>query len=104
MIFLILSIISSSLIFLIFSWFKKYKLHTFPAIVINYLTAGVFGFLFIPSDFNLMEIVNQPWIPFALIIGFSFISIFTLMAVTTQKLGASVASVSNKMAVVIPVV
>ncbi len=103
MIYLVLSILFSSLIFLIFKSFTKFKIDTFPAIVINYTVAAIFGFLISQQSYPIQKINENDWFFYALILGVCFIGIFYLMAITSQKIGASVASVSNKMAVIIPV-
>lgn len=48
--------------------------------------------------------MQTKWLPNAIIIGTVFIVMFYVIAATAQKVGPSVASVSNKMSVVIPVV
>jgi drug/metabolite transporter (DMT)-like permease len=103
MIFLILSIFCSTLLFVAFKLFQKFEISTIHAIVINYVVASACGIMFsakiVPS-----EIIQSPWVINAMIIGVSFIILFYLIALTTQKIGLSVASVSNKMSVVIPVI
>lgn len=74
------------------------------AIVVNYLTAGLVGVLINGSRMDLEYIVNSNWLPYSLFLGCIFIALFNVMAITTQKLGASVGSIANKMALVIPVV
>lgn len=104
MIYLFLSIVCSSAIFLIFKWFSTYKIHTLSAIVFNYLAAGCLGFLLNSEQFSLEYIGSAKWFPYALFLGSIFIIMFNIMAITTQKLGASVGSIANKMALIIPVI
>ncbi|QHI34757.1 hypothetical protein IMCC3317_01010 [Kordia antarctica] len=104
MIYLILSILISSSIFVIFKLFDKYQINTFQAIVINYFVAFSCGFFFYGNGATISEISQKPWIVGAVILGFLFIAIFIVMARTAQQNGLSVASVSGKMSVVIPVV
>jgi len=104
LIYLILSILCSSAIFLIFRSFKQYKVHTYTAIVINYLTAGCIGFLMNFQEISALSLLDQHWLPYALLLGSIFIFLFNIMAITTQKLGASVGSIANKMALIIPVI
>ncbi|MAY84738.1 MAG: hypothetical protein CMP59_11440 [Flavobacteriales bacterium] len=104
MIYLILSIACSSLIFLIFRGFKQYKVHRFSAIVINYLVAAAIGY---SLNLNLIEpkaFLQSEWIPNALLLGVLFIVLFNVMALTTERLGASVGSIANKMALIVPVI
>ncbi len=104
MIDLILSIICSSLIFLLFRVFPRYNVFNFTAIVINYFIAGITGILLLNHLPSSREYFSYSWLPLALFLGIIFISLFNLMATTSQKLGASVASVANKMALIIPVI
>lgn len=103
MIYLILSILCSSAIFIIFKSFDKYKVTTFTAIVINYFIAASTGFITLGESIDIGQIIYKPWFVNSIILGFVFISLFNVMAITAQKLGASVASIANKMALIIPV-
>lgn len=103
MLYLSLSLLFSTTIFLIFKLFEKQKVRNLDAIIINYLTAFATGMFFI-SDYSPEKIIGESWFPFAVIIGLLFISLFNVMAYTAQNMGISVASVANKMAVVIPVI
>ncbi len=102
MFFLLLSILSSTLLLVIFKLFQRFNIKILQAIVVNYATAAVFGFFFKP-DFSVSFIISSPWFPVTIILGCLFISLFYLMALTTQKSGVSVSSVANKMSVVIPI-
>ena len=103
MIYLSLSILSSTAIFILFKLFDKYNINTLHAIVVNYITAGTCGILFSEQDISFPAIVNSSWIYAAIALGFLFISIFNVMALTAQKNGLSVASVASKMSVIIPI-
>lgn len=104
MIYLLLSIGCSSLIFLIFKSFKLYGIQRYPAIVINYLVAATLGFSLNADLLALDSILEASWLPNALILGLLFIILFNVMALTTERLGASVGSIANKMAMIVPVV
>ncbi len=103
MIFLILSVLSSTAIFVLFKLFNKYNVNTLQAIVFNYIIACTCGLLLYKKPINLADFVNEPWFYAALALGLLFISIFNVMALTAQKNGLSVASVASKMSVIIPV-
>ena len=104
MIYLILSILCSAAIFIIFKSFEKFKVNTFTAIVVNYFIAGITGFATLGESPSFEKVSTAPWLVNSLILGVVFILLFNIMAVTAQKLGASVASIANKMALIIPVV
>ena len=103
MIYLSLSILSSTAIFILFKLFDKYNVNTLHAIVVNYITAGTCGIVFSEQGISFPAIVNSSWIYAAIALGFLFISIFNVMALTAQKNGLSVASVASKMSVIIPI-
>ncbi len=103
MIYLLLSILSSSIIFVVFKLFKRFDVNTLQAIIVNYFIAcsvGYFGFV---EDANISEIPSKPWFYGTLILGLLFIIVFNLAAITTQRSGLSVVSVATKMSVAIPV-
>lgn len=101
---LLLSIASSSLIFVVFKGYSRFRVHTFYAIIGNYIAACCVGLVFFPRTASLAEIPGKPWFLPAVALGVLFIVIFNLMARTSQQLGVSVASVATKMSLVIPVV
>ncbi|WP_026934735.1 EamA family transporter [Christiangramia echinicola] len=103
MIYLLLSVLSSTIIFVVFRLYKKYDVNTLQAIIVNYFiacTVGFFGYID-GSDFT--HVPKESWFPGALMLGFLFIAVFNLAAITTQKSGLSVVAVATKMSVAIPV-
>jgi len=104
LIYLLLSIFASTAIFVVFKLFGRYKINTLQAIVINYITASVTGVLSYEGQVNTQEIAGSKWFIGALALGFLFISVFNLMALTAQRNGLSVASVASKMSVIIPII
>jgi len=103
LIYLVLSILSSTIIFIVFRLYKKYGVNTMQAIVFNYFFACIVGYFGFIDDTGLEDISSQKWLPGALMLGFLFITVFNLAAITTQKSGLSVVSVATKMSVAIPV-
>lgn len=101
---LALSILSSSVLLVIFKYFARFKVHTFQAITVNYIVAASLGFLLAPVSFSPSSLVDQPWAISALIIGCLFLAMFYVMAVSSQKVGVAISSVANKMSFIIPVV
>ena len=101
---LALSILSSSLLLVIFKYFERYKIQTFQAITVNYYVAASLGFLLSSLSIDPYSLVKQTWLPSAVIIGVIFIAMFYLMAISSQKVGVAISSVANKMSLVIPVV
>ncbi len=104
MIYLILSILASSLIFIIFKLFSKYNVDTLQAIIINYVVACTSGVIAYTEPIQVSTITKQGWFYGAMILGVIFISVFNLMAITTQRNGLSVAAVATKMSLAIPII
>lgn len=104
MIYLLLCILSSTIIFVVFKLFDTYKVNTLQAIVVNYIIACICGLITFESPIQLNVIVGEGWFIYAALLGLLFIIIFNLMAITTQRNGLSVVSVATKMSLVIPVV
>lgn len=104
MIWLLLSILSSTAIFVVFKLFDRYGINNLQAIVVNYFVAYLVGYLIFDFDFDPAAIVEKPWFTSTLLIGFIFISLFQVMAATAQTLGVSAVSVAVKMSLVIPVI
>lgn len=103
MIYLLLSILSSTIIFVVFRLFKKFGVNTLQAIIVNYFVAcavGYFGFI---ENKDFTKVPQEGWFVGTLILGFLFITVFNLAAITTQKSGLSVVAVASKMSVAIPV-
>lgn len=104
MIYLILSIVISSFIYVIFKLFVRYNINTLQAIVINYIIACIIGVISYRNEIDYLQTPHKPWFLGAFLLGFLFIAVFNVMALTSQKNGISVASVAGKMSVVIPVI
>ena len=103
MMFLALSIIASTLIFVIFRLFASYNINTLQAIVVNYFVACSCGVIGYQNSIELSAIPQYNWFYYTLALGALFIIVFNLMAITTQYSGLSVVSVATKMALVIPI-
>jgi len=103
LIYLLLSIASSTVIFVVFKLFDRFQIDRQQGIVGNYVVACLCGLIGAEDLSQLTAVFNRDWFPYALILGLLFITIFNLMAITTQRSGLSVVSVATKMSVVIPV-
>lgn len=103
MIALLFSILSSTMIFVVFKLFSRFKINTFQALTFNYVIACICGIILQENSIKFSEVPQFEWFPFALGLGGLFISVFNLMAITTQRSGLSVVSVATKMSVVIPI-
>lgn len=97
MIYLLISILASTSIFVTFSLFPRFGINTFQAIVFNYFTACLSGFILYGNEFSSKAIENPSWIPFAILSGILFISIFFIMGISSQKNGVAITSIAVKM-------
>ncbi|MFH1321326.1 MAG: EamA family transporter [Bacteroidota bacterium] len=104
MIYLLLTILCTTAIFIIFKLFERFRIDPLQAIVVNYIIASCVGFSLDDSNTSFEAIPYQNWFLFALIAGMSFIFMFYVAAITTQKRGISIVSVASKTSLVIPVV
>jgi len=104
LIYLLLSILSSTVIFVVFRLYKKYGVNTLQAIIVNYFIACIVGFFgYIESFDDIVRIPSESWFFGTVFLGAMFITVFNLAAITTQRSGLSVVSVATKMSVAIPV-
>nr|WP_299068875.1 DMT family transporter [uncultured Allomuricauda sp.] len=101
---LVLSVLCSSLIFVIFKLFDVYKVQTLYAIITNYVVACTVGLILYEKEIDFNQIIHESWFLGTLALGIFFILVFNLMAKASQVAGVSVASVATKMSLVMPVV
>lgn len=104
MIFLILSIVTSTLIFVVFKLIARNNISVLPAIVVNYTVCVIEGIIAEGGMPPLGELIVKPWFTNTLIMGGLFISVFYAMAKTVNYSGLAVASIANKLSLIIPVV
>lgn len=104
MIDLMLCIVSTTLLFVIFKYFSRFKVENLQAITVNYAVAGGLGMLLSAEDLDYASVVRESWILGALGMGVSFIVTFNLIALSSQRVGVGITSVANKMSLVIPVI
>jgi drug/metabolite transporter (DMT)-like permease len=83
--------------------FDRFKVNTSNAIVVNYWVAATLSILLDPSGIPLEKAPIEPWFFQAIIMGFLFITLFNIIAKSTQHNGVSVTTVANKMSLIMPV-
>jgi len=101
---LLLSILASTIIFIVFKLFERFQINVLQAIVVNYITACTCGILTYSGKVTVASVTGSDWFFYTLALGALFIVVFNLMAITTQRNGLSVVSVATKMSVVVPIV
>lgn len=100
---LILAIFFSSVLYIVFKFFSRFKINTFQAIVFNYCTAFSVGMLVSEQTLDVDSLLNRSWILGSFLLGVLFILVFNILGKTSQENGVSVASVSSKMSMIIPI-
>lgn len=99
----ILCLLCNAGIFLTFRLFKAKGINTHLAITINYLVAASFGWM-LAGGFEAMAVsTTKPWFATTAIMGTGFLFLFNLMAKCTRDLGVSIATISTKLSMVIPI-
>ncbi len=103
MIYLILSILCTSVIYVLFTLFQRFKVDLFPAIIINYFTCVLVSPLF--SDVNYSQYLSaipRDLLLFSVLLGSCFIVNFYLMSSATQLLGVAGGTIVSRMSMIIP--
>lgn len=103
MIYLILTVLLNALLAIIFKLFARYNIDNLQAIIFNYWVCIITGSLFLGKFPISAQSIEQPWFPFALLMGVGFITVFSLFAYCTKSEGITAATVANKLSLVIPV-
>ena len=105
MIYLLLCIVCSSLLVFMFKVFDHYGIEAYPAIVFNYLTCVVCGFLNSSSSpIHVLSVsAHADWLWLGVLLGVTFIHVFSLTGITALRFGVSTATVAMKLGLVIPV-
>lgn len=103
MIDLLLTIVFSSVLYIVFKFYSRYNINTFQAIVFNYIVAFIIGISLSNESIEFQKLLYKPWILGSILLGGLFILVFNILARTSQENGVSVASVSSKMSMIIPI-
>ncbi|HOX77479.1 MAG TPA: DMT family transporter [Bacteroidales bacterium] len=103
MLFIALSVIQSVLILITFKLFDRFRIDNLQAIVTNYIIAAFFGFLTAGTTWSFKLLPHNDWFLTAIFLGFLFIGTFFLFALSSQKIGVAITSVTSKMSLIIPV-
>jgi drug/metabolite transporter (DMT)-like permease len=103
MVYLFLSILSSTSLFVIFKYADRYRIKNFDIIIINYIVASVLGFSISSYSSEVFPLYANPWFPYSVIIGILFVIGFVLIGLSSQKVGIAITTVASKMSVIIPI-
>lgn len=97
------TIVCSALILVIFRVFEKLHIHTFHAIIANYFTAFLCGFLVHSNHISKETFSHLEWLPYVSFSALLFISLFLIMAKSSQKNGIGATAVAVKMSMAVSV-
>jgi len=103
MIYLLLSILSSSVIYITFKITERFKTNLVKLITVNYLVATILGFSFNRYPISVSGIITSHWFLYALLVGLSFILMFFMIGYSVRISGVAVTTIAGKMSMVIPV-
>jgi multidrug transporter EmrE-like cation transporter len=103
MIYLLFSILCSTMILVTFKLMDRYQIKVFPVILLNYVIASGLGYLFAGQPLLIIREEGLRWIPFSSLIGLMFILMFILVGYTIPRIGLSLTTISTRMAVVVPI-
>lgn len=103
MIYLILTVCISVSLLVVFKIFDKLKVNTLNAIVFNYAFASLTGTIIYYAETRNLLLFKSDTLRLILPLGILFIAVFYAISQTAQKISISVASVANKMSVILPV-
>lgn len=101
---LLLSIFSSTLIFILFRSFPGFKIDILQSVVANYFVAFTCGIMLFSNDLSTLK--NQEIMlasPYAFVCGILFISLFVIMGISSQKNGVATTSIAVKMSMALSV-
>lgn len=102
MLYLLISILTSSLLVILFKLFERYSINLFQAIVFNYVTASVCGII-ISGTAQIQASAMRPGLTLAILLGILFVTIFNVVGMGVKKAGVAPVAVAQKMSLIMPV-
>ena len=103
LIYLVFSVVSSSILILLFKVFAQKKVNTFQAIVVNYFVCVMTGFVMTGDSPFTSAFWQENWFWFGIALGLCFIIGFNIVAKTVQIFGVTIGSVAQKMSLLLSV-
>ncbi|MFT6746778.1 MAG: drug/metabolite transporter (DMT)-like permease [Glaciecola sp.] len=101
---LTLAILFSALLTVIFKYYQKYEVNTPVAIVFNYVVAGSLAFVFSKHIPSIPKFFEYEWVWASIGLALLFITLFNLLAFTSQKIGITQSNIANKTTFIFPAV
>lgn len=103
MIYLLLAVVCSVLLGFQFKLFPRFGVDTFQAIVFNYFTCVACATVHIGQFPIESADFDSVWMPFALFLGFVFITGFNAAAATVRNFGVTISQIMQKMSLLMSV-
>ncbi len=103
MLYLFLTVTCSVLLGFIFKLFSRFGVDGFQAIVFNYVTCFICGWLHLGYFPVQKENFGTPWMPYALVLGLIFISGFNMAELTVRHFGVTIGQIMQKMSILMTV-
>ncbi len=101
--YILYSILLITLLAMQFKLHPRYGISTYQAIVVNYVVCFALAFVLTDGWPMTSILIHYDWFPYAILLGLLFISGFNILAITIDVAGITMASVFQKIAMVIPV-
>jgi drug/metabolite transporter (DMT)-like permease len=102
--YLILALVFNVIVSAVLKLFAKFDVNALQAIVVNYCTCVITGWIFTGETPVTPDTFNTPWFFWAVLLGISFIIIFNLTAYCTKVDGMTTTIMASKLSLIIPVV
>lgn len=99
---LLICIVVNAYVVILFKVFDRKKVSILPAIVINYFICVITGYAVFREPSSISEVIKSPWFPFAVFLGFVFISVFNLVGQTVKEFGVMISTIFQKMSLIGP--
>lgn len=103
MLYLFLAVACSAALGFIFKLFPRFSIDGFQAIVFNYFVCVLCGWVHLGSFPINIENSEKAWFPYALILGFVFISGFNCAALTVRYFGVTISQIMQRMSILMTV-
>ncbi len=102
-VYLLLSVLSSSVLTVLFKWYGSLKVDVFQAIVWNYFVCALTGMLMLQTNPLKFGVWNEPWFPYTILLGAIFILGFNVAAKTVEVFGVGIGGIAQRMSLLISV-
>ena len=104
MYYLTICILLNVFLFVAFRTFTSWRIKVFPAVVVNYTICAILGVFFLQGiSWHEITPFAETWHYYALLLGGIFIATFFMLGMTTNVFGITIATISSKMSLIIPV-